>query len=99
MRIVICGMGYVGATTGACLLADGQTIVGIDPAEHKVAELRAGRSPVSERGVEAVPLSFSAGLAGFPHEGADLSRLLRRADNRLQQAKLQGRNRVIARDG
>ena len=52
-----------------------------------------------ERGAEAVPLSFSAGLAGFPHEGSDLSRLLRRADNRLQQAKLQGRNRVIARDG
>ncbi len=52
-----------------------------------------------ERGVEAVPLSFSAGLAGFPSEGSDLSRLLRRADDRLQQAKLQGRNRVIARDG
>lgn len=52
-----------------------------------------------ERGADAMPLSFSAGLAGFPQEGADLSRLLRRADNRLQQAKLQGRNRVIARDG
>ncbi|MFC3550925.1 diguanylate cyclase [Lysobacter cavernae] len=52
----------------------------------------------AERGADAMPLSFSAGLAGFPQEGADLSRLLRRADNRLQQAKLQGRNRVIARD-
>ena len=52
-----------------------------------------------ERGAEALPLSFSAGLAGFPHEGSDLSRLLRRADNCVQQAKLQGRNRVIARDG
>ena len=52
-----------------------------------------------ERGADSVALSFSAGLAGFPHEGTDLSRLLRRADGRLQQAKLQGRNRVIARDG
>ena len=47
---------------------------------------------------DTVALSFSAGLAGFPHEGSDLSRLLRRADGRLQQAKLQGRNRVVARD-
>jgi two-component system cell cycle response regulator len=52
-----------------------------------------------ERGADAMPLSFSAGLAGFPHEGSDLSRLLRRADGRLQQAKLQGRNKVVARDG
>jgi two-component system cell cycle response regulator len=52
-----------------------------------------------ERGADSVALSFSAGLAGFPHEGTDLSRLLRRADGRLQQAKLQGRNKVIARDG
>ncbi|MDI9237366.1 GGDEF domain-containing protein [Lysobacter sp. LF1] len=52
-----------------------------------------------ERGADNVALSFSAGLAGFPHEGTDLSRLLRRADGRLQQAKLQGRNRVVARDG
>ncbi|MGO4223019.1 GGDEF domain-containing protein [Lysobacter sp. TAF61] len=52
-----------------------------------------------ERGADAMPLSFSAGLAGFPHEGSDLSRLLRRADSRLQQAKLQGRNKVVARDG
>lgn len=52
-----------------------------------------------ERGADSMPLSFSAGLAGFPHEGSDLSRLLRRADGRLQQAKLQGRNKVVARDG
>jgi len=52
-----------------------------------------------ERGADSMPLSFSAGLAGFPHEGSDLSRLLRRADSRLQLAKLQGRNKVVARDG
>ncbi|UHQ22444.1 GGDEF domain-containing protein [Lysobacter sp. 5GHs7-4] len=50
------------------------------------------------RGAEPLRLTFSAGLAGYPQEGSDLSRLLRRADRRLQQAKQQGRNRVVARD-
>jgi diguanylate cyclase (GGDEF)-like protein len=51
-----------------------------------------------ERGGEPFRLSLSAGLATYPQEGADLSRLLRRADQRLQEAKRAGRNRVIARD-
>jgi len=51
-----------------------------------------------ERGSDPIQLTFSAGLATHPQEGADLSRLLRRADQRLQQAKREGRNRVVARD-
>ena len=51
-----------------------------------------------ERNADPIRMTFSAGLASFPHEGADLSHLLRRADHRLQQAKREGRNRVIARD-
>jgi diguanylate cyclase (GGDEF)-like protein len=51
-----------------------------------------------ERGGEAIRLSLSAGLATYPQEGVDLSRLLRRADQRLQQAKREGRNRAVARD-
>jgi len=50
------------------------------------------------RGAEPLWLSFSAGLVTFPQEGGDLSRLLRRADLRLQRAKQSGRNRVVARD-
>ncbi|MBF6022523.1 GGDEF domain-containing protein [Lysobacter niastensis] len=53
----------------------------------------------AERGAEPMQLTFSAGLVGYPHEGLDLSHLLRRADHRLRLAKRQGRNRVIARDG
>ena len=52
-----------------------------------------------ERGAEPFHLSFSAGIASYPQEGVDLSRLLRRADQRLQQAKHEGGNRVVARDG
>jgi len=44
------------------------------------------------------PLTFSAGLSSFPHDGLDLSTLLRRADHRLHRAKREGRNRVVARD-
>lgn len=51
-----------------------------------------------ERGGDLIRVTFSAGLAGYPQEGVELSRLLRRCDHRLQQAKREGRNRVVARD-
>ncbi|MDQ3205863.1 MAG: GGDEF domain-containing protein [Pseudomonadota bacterium] len=51
-----------------------------------------------DRGADPVRLHFSAGLAAYPHDGRDLSRLLRRADERLQCAKREGRNRVVARE-
>lgn len=44
-------------------------------------------------------LTFSAGIAASPHDGRDLSRLLRRANERLRIAKNEGGNKVIARDG
>lgn len=43
-------------------------------------------------------MTLSAGIASWPQDGTDLSQLLRRADLRLRQAKLEGRNRVIARE-
>ena len=51
-----------------------------------------------ESGAELTRLTFSAGIAVWPQDGADLSALLRRADIRLRQAKQGGRNRVLARD-
>ncbi len=53
---------------------------------------------IAEQGQDPVLLTFSAGLASYPHEAGDLSGLLRRADQRLHMAKLNGRNRVLARD-
>ena len=53
---------------------------------------------VPDQGAEPVLLTFSAGVASFPHEASDLSGLLRRADMRLNVAKANGRNRVLARD-
>jgi len=53
---------------------------------------------VPEQGADPLLLTFSAGVASFPHEASDLSGLLRRADLRLNMAKGSGRNRVLARD-
>src|SRR5699024_8751199 len=53
---------------------------------------------VAGRGGGRMYLSFSAGIACSPGDGLVLAGLLRRADRRLRQAKLEGGNRVIARD-
>jgi diguanylate cyclase (GGDEF)-like protein len=51
-----------------------------------------------EPGADPLLVTFSAGLACYPQDAEDLSSLLRRADMRLNAAKRNGRNRVLARD-
>ncbi len=53
---------------------------------------------IPDPGADPLLVTFSAGVASFPHEATDLSGLLRRADLRLNSAKAAGRNRVLARD-
>jgi diguanylate cyclase (GGDEF)-like protein len=53
---------------------------------------------VPEFGGDPQRISFSAGLAAWPQDGADLSALLHSADRRLRQSKRDGGNRVVARD-
>ena len=60
MKVVVCGLGYVGATTAACLLKDGHRVVGIDVDPAKNECFAAGRSPVRERGIDEL---LAAGLA------------------------------------
>lgn len=66
----------------------------VDRLRRTVAE----RPFVPEFNNESLRVTFSAGLVAWPQDGADLSALLRSADRRLQQAKRDGCNRVIARD-
>jgi diguanylate cyclase (GGDEF)-like protein len=66
----------------------------VDRLRRAVAE----RPFVPEFNSESLRITFSAGLVAWPQDGADLSALLRSADRRLQQAKRDGCNRVIARD-
>ena len=60
MKIVICGLGYVGATAAACLLRQGHHVTGVDVDDAKTTLIAAGASPVSEPGVGEL---LAAGLA------------------------------------
>lgn len=51
MKIVVCGLGYVGVTVAACMLRKGATVVGVDVNPQKVEIANAGRSPVKEPGI------------------------------------------------
>ncbi len=57
MKIGIFGLGYVGLTTGACLLRRGFEVVGYEISEVKRKELAGGRVPLSEPGVEPMVLA------------------------------------------
>ena len=52
MKIVVFGLGYVGATATACLLRDGHTVVGVDLSPDKAAKIEIGLSPGSEPGLD-----------------------------------------------
>ncbi len=60
MRVLICGLGYVGSVTAACLLADGHHIVAADTDVTVLALVAVGQSPVSEPGVGEI---FAKGRA------------------------------------
>lgn len=68
-------------------------------AERKIESLRRAIAndliPLATRN-EVVSVTISAGLAGFPDNGTDEAVLLATADERLFQAKREGRNRVVA---
>lgn len=66
----------------------------LDRLRHLMAE----RPFVPERGGDPLQITFSGGLAAYPSDGGDVSSLLRSADRRLQAAKQEGCNRVVARD-
>jgi diguanylate cyclase (GGDEF)-like protein len=51
-----------------------------------------------ELGGDPQVITFSGGLASYPQDGGNVSGLLGSADRRLQVAKRDGRNRVVARD-
>lgn len=71
MRIAMIGSGYVGLVTGACLAEFGHSVTLVDKDERKLAELRKGRSPIYEPGLEdllnrhmkAARLSFTNDIA------------------------------------
>ncbi len=71
----------------------------METAQRKVEYLRdlVARTPI-ELGAtrERVQITISAGLASFPHDGQEAAELFALADERMFQAKREGRNRVVA---
>ncbi len=70
-----------------------------DVAQRKLESLRdsVARTPMAlaTRG-EKAQITISAGLASFPQDGEDAEELFALADERMFQAKKEGRNRVVA---
>ena len=55
------GLGYVGTVTAACVASHGHDVWGVDVDAAKVGEIRAGRSPVAEPGLDALVAQAVAG--------------------------------------
>jgi diguanylate cyclase (GGDEF)-like protein len=71
----------------------------LEAAQRKVERLReqVAGTPITlaTRG-EKIQMTISAGLASYPEDGEDAAELLALADERMFQAKREGRNRVVA---
>ena len=52
MKITVIGLGYLGATHAVVMAKLGHTVIGIEPNQSKVDELRAGRVPFFEPGLD-----------------------------------------------
>ncbi|MBA2441627.1 MAG: FAD-dependent monooxygenase, partial [Rubrobacter sp.] len=59
--IGVVGAGYVGLVTGACLARVGHRVTCVDRDEGRIAELREGRVPIYEPGLEELVERLSGG--------------------------------------
>ena len=66
MKITVCGSGYVGLVTGACLSEMGNHVVCVDVDEKKIGVLKGGGLPIHEPGLqELVTRNGAAGRLEF----------------------------------
>ena len=71
MKIAVAGTGYVGLVTGVCLADKGHSVTCADVDASKIEQMRAGRSPIYEPGLEELMRNNAAGRAfTTEHEGA-----------------------------
>ena len=68
LKIAIFGLGYVGLTAAGCLTSQGHHVLGIDVDARKIADLRAGRSPIAEPGLDdLLTAALAAGRLDVAH--------------------------------
>jgi UDPglucose 6-dehydrogenase len=60
MKITVCGSGYVGLVTGACLAEMGNHVLCLDVDHKKVAALQQGQMPIHEPGLEELVVRNAA---------------------------------------
>src|SRR2546428_4592528 len=77
MKLCVIGTGYVGLVVGTCFAESGNDVICVDIDQHKVAELRNGKVPIYEPGLEELirrntadgRLRFTTDLAMAVKEG------------------------------
>jgi UDPglucose 6-dehydrogenase len=77
MRIAVIGTGYVGLVAGTCFAESGHTVVCVDVDAEKIGQLRQGKTPIYEPGLDellrrniaAERLSFSTDLTSAVKAG------------------------------
>jgi GDP-mannose 6-dehydrogenase len=78
MKVAVVGLGYVGTVTAACLAANGHDVWGVDVDAAKADDIRAGRSPVAEPGLDSL---VAEGVArGSLHATTSCAEAVERAD-------------------
>jgi GDP-mannose 6-dehydrogenase len=77
MNVAIIGLGYVGAVTAACLADLGRMVIGVDQDTVKSEAIAAGRSPISEPGLDDL---LAAGVAAGRIRIADVATAVAESD-------------------
>src|SRR5690348_3980392 len=66
MNITVFGLWHLGCVTAACTAAAGNRVVGLDLDQKVIADLKAGKPPISEPGLnELIAQEMRAGRLAF----------------------------------